>query len=281
MYPASDDSAERAYPVERRALRDVLLREMADVIEFGKRFERYELQPNGEVTAWFSYGSRADGDLLVGADGSASQVRAQLCRGQAGKHRRGGVRAKLPLTPQTGLAAAELLDGETMIMTDDPFFLFTSVFQTVSEPEGMGAYLLCAFVARATCVPRDCGHRRAVDATGHRRCPALAPILRRLIVTSTDQRRDVSFATLMPPSWPTGQVTLLGNAIRLVPPTGGIGANTHPARRGPVDPRLVAAQRAILTCPADKRLRGRESRIWRWGRSLGLATLHKVSTPVP
>jgi 2-polyprenyl-6-methoxyphenol hydroxylase-like FAD-dependent oxidoreductase len=35
MYPASDDPAVRAYPVERRALRDVLLSDLADVAQFG------------------------------------------------------------------------------------------------------------------------------------------------------------------------------------------------------------------------------------------------------
>ena len=49
MYPASDDSAERAYPVElSRAPGRIAHWNLADVVQFfGKRFERYELQPNG------------------------------------------------------------------------------------------------------------------------------------------------------------------------------------------------------------------------------------------
>ena len=196
MYPASDDSAERAYPVERRALRDVLLTDLADVVQFGKRFERYELQPNGGVTAWFTDGSRADGDLLVGADGSASQVRAQLLpRAKPDDTGAVGFGAKLPLTAQTrAWLPPELLDGETMIMTGDPFFLFTSVFQTLGEPDGTSSYLLCCVRSAERCMsPGNCGHGRPVDATGHRRPgqrlapnPAPAdPCLR------PDERRDV------------------------------------------------------------------------------------------
>ena len=65
-----------------------------------------------------------------------------------------GFGAKLPLTAQTrAWLPPELLDGETMIMTGDPFFLFTSVFQTLGEPDGTSSYLLCAFVARKDACP--------------------------------------------------------------------------------------------------------------------------------
>ncbi|HEX7209963.1 MAG TPA: FAD-dependent monooxygenase, partial [Propionibacteriaceae bacterium] len=242
MYPASDDSAERAYPVERRALRDVLLSDLADVVQFGKRFERYELQPNSGVTAWFTDGSSADGDLLVGADGSASQVRAQLLpRAKPDDAGAVGFGAKLPLTPQTrAWLPPELLDGETMIMTGDPFFLFTSVFEPVSEPEGKSAYLLCAFVARDDACPPGIAD---MDGPSMQRVIAdLAsgwhPILRQLIVTCDPASVAMfPFASLMPPSWPTGPVTPLGDAIHLMPPTGGIGANT--AMR---DARLLTRQ---------------------------------------
>ena len=242
MYPASDDSAERAYPVERRALRDVLLSDLADVVQFGKRFERYELQPNSGVTAWFTDGSSADGDLLVGADGSASQVRAQLLpRAKPDDAGAVGFGAKLPLTPQTrAWLPPELLDGETMIMTGDPFFLFTSVFEPVSEPEGKSAYLLCAFVARDDACPPGIADMEGPST--QRVIADLAsgwhPILRQLIVTCDPASVAMfPFASLMPPSWPTGPVTLLGDAIHLMPPTGGIGANT--AMR---DARLLTRQ---------------------------------------
>ena len=213
MYPASDDSAERAYPVERRALRDVLLSDLADVIQFGKRFERYELQPNGEVTAWFTDGSRADGDLLVGADGSASRSpRPTLAAGEAGRHWCGGVRGEAAPDPadESLAAAASCSMARPRVMTGDPFFLFTSVFQPVSEPEGTGAYLLCAFVARDDACPPG-----IADMDGPSMQRAIAdlasgwhPILRQLIVTCDPASVAMfPFASLMPPSWATGPVT--------------------------------------------------------------------------
>ena len=45
-------------------------------IEWGKRFERYEETENG-VVAYFEDGTKAEGDILVGADGARSRVRQQ------------------------------------------------------------------------------------------------------------------------------------------------------------------------------------------------------------
>jgi 2-polyprenyl-6-methoxyphenol hydroxylase-like FAD-dependent oxidoreductase len=268
MYPASDDSAERAYPVERRALRDVLLTDLADVVQFGKRFERYELQPNGGVTAWFTDGSRADGDLLVGADGSASQVRAQLLpRAKPDDTGAVGFGAKLPLTAQTrAWLPPELLDGETMIMTGDPFFLFTSVFQTLGEPDGTSSYLLCAFVARKDACPPG-----IADMDGPSMQRAIAnlasgwhPILRQLILTCDPTSVAMfPFATLLPPDWPTGQVTLLGDAIHLMPPTGGIGANTTMRDASLLTRQLVAV--ATGQCDLAGAMKGYEGEMREYG----------------
>jgi 2-polyprenyl-6-methoxyphenol hydroxylase-like FAD-dependent oxidoreductase len=64
--------------VNRLTLREILLAEMADIVNFGKTFTAYTQAPDGRVTAHFTDGSSATGDLLVGADGTWSRVRRQL-----------------------------------------------------------------------------------------------------------------------------------------------------------------------------------------------------------
>src|SRR5262245_31001681 len=76
--PANADPAHSHHGVSRIILRQVLLAGLEGAVGFGKAFERYEVAPDGRVTAHFADGSTATGDLLVGADGANSQVRAQL-----------------------------------------------------------------------------------------------------------------------------------------------------------------------------------------------------------
>ncbi len=57
-----------------RLLKDVFA---AENYHYGRAFERFE-QDESQVTAYFSDGSSASGDLLIGADGIRSIVRAQV-----------------------------------------------------------------------------------------------------------------------------------------------------------------------------------------------------------
>jgi len=65
-------------PISRITLRRVLLQGLDDVVQFGKKFTGFEDAPDGRVTVRFEDGSSATGDLLVGADGANSRVRARL-----------------------------------------------------------------------------------------------------------------------------------------------------------------------------------------------------------
>lgn len=61
--------------VNRLTLREILMRGLD--VRFGMTYERYEPLPQG-VRAHFADGRSVDGDLLVGAEGVGSRVRAQL-----------------------------------------------------------------------------------------------------------------------------------------------------------------------------------------------------------
>lgn len=64
--------------VSRITLRQILLSGLDDIVRIGLAFERYQLQDDGTVIAYFADGSAIHANLLVGADGAGSLVRRQL-----------------------------------------------------------------------------------------------------------------------------------------------------------------------------------------------------------
>jgi 2-polyprenyl-6-methoxyphenol hydroxylase-like FAD-dependent oxidoreductase len=53
---------------------------LAEQVHFGKEFTHYQQQADGTVTAFFTDGGSASGQVLVAADGTHSAVRAQYLR---------------------------------------------------------------------------------------------------------------------------------------------------------------------------------------------------------
>ena len=78
VMPKSDVESGQAFWVSRNKLRNVLARHID--VRYGKHFKRYEKDHDG-VTVYFVDGSKANGAVLVGADGANSGVRRQLLPG--------------------------------------------------------------------------------------------------------------------------------------------------------------------------------------------------------
>ena len=142
MYPGATDPAENHYAADRATLRRVLTSGLDDVVRLGSEFVGHELLPDGRVEARFADGSTAVGDVLVGADGASSRVRAQLLPhatpADAGVV---GIAHKVWLDGATRAELGRLAEGMNAVQLDAPVFLFTSVFEPPAAT-GLRPYLL-------------------------------------------------------------------------------------------------------------------------------------------
>ncbi|MGB6224606.1 MAG: FAD-dependent monooxygenase [Pseudonocardiaceae bacterium] len=163
MIGGSADPARGQYGVSRLVLRNLLLAGLPDVVRFGATFERYTVGDNGRITAHFTDGSTATGDVLIGADGANSRVRGQyLPRAGRVETAAASIAGRLPLTPQTRSWLPEhLANGMTLVMP--PRCATPPSCRAGSSPCATASISLrrsaatrhgCATTATAPCAPR-------------------------------------------------------------------------------------------------------------------------------
>ena len=230
MYPGAVDPTEDHYAADRATLRRVLMSGLDDTVRLGSEFVGYEQLPDGRVEARFADGSTAVADLLVGADGPSSRVRGQLLPDanpvDAGVT---GIAHKIWLDDGTRAELGRLGTGMNAIQPNAPCFLFTSVFEPPAAT-GIRPYVLCALVTRPELLPPDVTELdpAALRAVADVVVAGWHPQLRRALAASDPESRSaVAFNAAPPvPTWTSGPVTVLGDAIHVMPPIGGLGGNT-------------------------------------------------------
>jgi 2-polyprenyl-6-methoxyphenol hydroxylase-like FAD-dependent oxidoreductase len=270
--PPGTDPISSEKSVNRSTLRQVMLTGLDDVVAFDRTFTSYRIGDDGRVTAHFSDGSSATGDVLVGADGTSSRVRRQrLPDAQLESTGLWGVTGKIPLTPATrALMTQKVIDGVSIFagprgdacvfhVVDLPWDDEGKPKDRVSDRDrelleawpgltydGTRDYIMLGFAGAAARMPQD-----MLSWEGDR--------LRELVLERTRNwhadLRDLFAAAdpascfplnirtaVRPPAWEPGPVTLLGDAIHTMTPGRGVGANTALRDAELLRRQLVAAR---------------------------------------
>jgi salicylate hydroxylase len=245
---ASADPIATHRSVSRITLRQVLLSDLDDVVQFGKTFTHYDTKPDGRIVAYFEDGTFAEGDILVAADGGGSRVRRQLLP-QAQRIDTGivGIAGKVFLDDAARARIAPiLLDGLSLVSAKGGVGLFAAL-QKLGAPTAAGiggndesaaagshfdntsSYLMWALSARRETLglDRETADPEALRAIALRAMAPWHTAFRDLVhLADPGTLGQIAIRTSVPVEpWETGRVTLLGDAIHSMTPYRGIGAN--------------------------------------------------------
>ncbi|MFC5099520.1 FAD-dependent oxidoreductase [Kibdelosporangium philippinense] len=232
--------------VSRMTLRQILLSGLD--VHFDKKFQRYTQNPDGTVTAHFADGTEATGDLLVGADGTSSNVRKQyLPHAKLVETDLFGVTGKLPLNDETrALLTPQMLRGVTMVFAPKGINAIFHVMEFEwqrgqTDPELVKAWPGMTFDNTRDYIMWGFGSHRRLLPPEFMSMPG--PALHHLVLQRTKSWHPnlrTLFELADPTScfplnirmsepvepWPSSTVTLLGDAIHTMTPGLGVGANT-------------------------------------------------------
>lgn len=211
-----------------------------DKITYDSAFESYTTTPNG-VIAKFANGTTAEGSLLVGADGIKSKVASQLV-GNAAAPLDLVLRiiyGKTPLTADIEETLHHTLRKGISFVTDrtSDGDKVTLVLETMrfNDPSATDNYIFWALTTRRGGFLKD--DQRLLSMTGQQVAdlsidftkhwdPAIKVVFEKQAVFETAVLRVSSSDPDRPPMWSTDpRVTVLGDAVHCMPPTGGQGAN--------------------------------------------------------
>jgi len=226
--------------VDRLTLREILLAGLGGDVRYGAAFSRYEERPDGRVRVHFADGTSTEADLLVGSDGTGSRVRAQLLPHAVVTDT--GLWAAFGKTPLTAAAMefvpAAALDGFSTVVAPDGRFMPLAGHRFREHPRDAAARLLPALVPTdgrdyvmwvlgihgAALGDLDLA---ALDGEGLRAFtagrvgdwhPDVAALVRLGDPATVGATRIRSAEPV--PRWTTGPVTLVGDAIHSMVPSG-------------------------------------------------------------
>ena len=235
------------FTVDRTTMRNVLLVGLEGNVTFGKEFEKYEESEKG-VTVHFKDGSKEEAGLLVGADGARSRVRRQYLPESVVVDTDGrAIYGKTTITKELEeRLPKETMRGITMLLDkrhEVPLMLF---YEAIRFPKDVGTesngkvpsvkdYIYWVLFSRKSTLGIEDEElwklsKEDVKNLSLKFTEDWDPAFRSLLeLQDQDQSAAIRVSSALPdlPFWtPSARVTLLGDAIHVMSPTGGVGANT-------------------------------------------------------
>jgi 2-polyprenyl-6-methoxyphenol hydroxylase-like FAD-dependent oxidoreductase len=251
----SGDAVDSEKSVSRMTLRQVLLTGLEEVVEFDKKFLRYQNNEDGSVTVFFEDGTHATGEVLIGADGASSRLRQQ--RLPDAKLEDTGIVSiggKVALTEESrALLSDKVFHGVSLVMAPKGYGAILHVMEFKWDRAGLKTgvggndaalishwpgllydntqdYIMWGVWGARKNLPADPASLPGDDLLriAAEMIRAWHPGMRRLIeLTDPTTVFRVNIRTSVPVSpWATSCVTLLGDAIHTMTPGRGVGANT-------------------------------------------------------
>ncbi|MFG2598221.1 FAD-dependent oxidoreductase [Streptomyces sp. NPDC048462] len=219
------DEDETARPeIDRGQLRDLLLRSLpAGTVQWGRALDSVSGPADGARTLRFTDGTAVEADLVIGADGAFSRVRAAVSPATPHYTGVGFLEARFDdmetahpeLAELVGEGSAHAADGER------------GLFAQRNSGGHMRVYIMrrvpVDWIAAAGLRPEDTG---AIRARLLREYADWSPRMLRMITDNDGPYVDRPILALpVPHTWETAPgVTLLGDAAHLMPPLG-VGVN--------------------------------------------------------
>lgn len=285
--------------VDRLTLRQILLAGLDDVIHFGKEFTHYEHQADGTVRAYFADGMDAVGDVLVGACGVNSRIREQLLPEASvidtGTRWLGGktmltdeLKALLPaqLAETFGAAPVEMqsmLFGLVMFR-QNPNQAAAHLFPEIQFQDSAD-YIFWGIIVQQAHLAISDDALNALDGPSlHQLALSLSVNWPAALHALIEQcKPDQTFALKIRSArpiehWQTTNITLLGDAIHVMPPNGS-GANTALRDARELARRLSSATHS--TIPLLQALHDYESEMLRYGFDALRASLQRGAPFTP
>ena len=243
----------KPYTCDRTVLRDILLTGLEEQVSYGKELDRYEIVDEG-VIAYFQDGTSAHGRFLVGADGKNSVTRQQFLPEHGPLDTEGTcIYGKTLITPELlerfhtramrwmTLVVDRTPITQTLDIDDTAITLLLEPIRFPKKNDGFDEYrpadyMYWVLIARKhifnlpneQALSKYTGDDAAAISLNITDCwdPSIRSLLHLQDKNQSSPLRVLSASPDIKPWAPSDKITVIGDAIHMMSPCGGVGAVT-------------------------------------------------------